>query len=87
MAELVYGICAVVSFLCAVLLQRGFNASRHRLLLWAALCFWVLALNNALLFVDLVVIQDVDLSVLRRGTAALAPMLFLLGLIWGEDDR
>lgn len=86
MAEAVYAICAIVSFACAVLLQRGWSASRRRLLLWAAACFWLLALNNLLLFADLVVLDDTDLSVARRATAAAAPMVFLLGLIW-DDER
>ena len=85
MAEAVYALCAVVSFACAVLLQRGWSSSRHRLLLWAAACFWLLALNNLLLFVDLVVVADADLSVARRATAAAAPMVFLFGLIWGDE--
>lgn len=85
MAEAVYGLCAVVSLLCAVLLQRGYMTSRHRLLLWAAACFWLLALNNVLLFVDLVIVEDVDLSVARRATAAAAPLVFLLGLIWSDE--
>lgn len=86
MAELVYALCALVSFTCAVLLQRGWMSSRHRLLLWAAACFWLLALNNLLLFVDLVILDDVDLAIARRATAAAAPMVFLLGLIW-DDER
>lgn len=85
MAEVVYGLCAVVSLLCAILLQRGYLQSRHRLLLWAAACFWILALNNALLFVDLVIVEDVDMGIARRITAAAAPLVFLLGLIWSDE--
>lgn len=86
MAEAVYGLCAVASLAGALLLQRGWTTSRHRLLLWAAACFWLLAINNLLLFVDLVIVKDVDLAVARRATAAAAPMVFLLGLIW-DDQR
>ena len=85
MAEVVYGLCALASLACAVLLQRGWSASRYRLLLWAAACFWILALNNVLLFVDLVVAEELDLSTARRATAAAAPMVFLLGLFWSDD--
>lgn len=85
MAEAVYALCALVSIACALLLQRGWLRSRQRLLLWAAVCFWLLAVNNVLLFVDLVVIKDVDLELGRRLSAAAAGMTFLLGLIW--DDR
>ena len=86
MAEVIYALCALASLTCAVLLQRGWAASRHRLLLWASACFWLLALNNLMLFVDLVLAEEADLSVARRVTAAAAPMVFLLGLIW-DDDR
>jgi len=85
MAEVVYALCAVTSLGCAVMLQRGWSRSRVRLLLWAAACFWLLTANNVLLFLDRVVWQDVDLSVLRGLTAAAAPFVFLAGLIWGEE--
>ena len=61
MAELVYVLCAATSLLCAVLLLRGYLASRTRLLFWASLCFVGLALNNILLFLDLIVLPDIDL--------------------------
>jgi len=43
--------------------------SRSRLLLWSTLCFVALAVNNVLLFVDLVVVPDVDLRFVRGGSA------------------
>jgi hypothetical protein len=83
MAETIYLLCAVTSVTCAVLLLRGYRRSRVRLLLWSSLCFGGLAINNVLLFVDLVLLPaTVDLS-LPRATAALAglaPLVF--GLIW-----
>ena len=82
MAELIYLLCFLASVLCAVLLVRSYRASRTRLLLWSSACFGGLALNNALLFIDLVVALDVDLSV-ARGLVGLASLLVLLyGLIW-----
>jgi hypothetical protein len=82
MAELVYALCAATSLLCALLLFRGYRASRSRLLFWASLCFAGLALNNILLFVDLILLPQVDLFV-WRSIAALAGMSVLLyGLIW-----
>ena len=53
MAELVYGLCALTSAGCAALLFQGYRRSGTRLLFWSSLCFAGLALNNALLFVDL----------------------------------
>jgi hypothetical protein len=85
MAEAVYLLCALASMLCAVLLFRSFRAQRSRLLMWSTLCFAGLAINNILLFVDLVVIPDaIDLALLRSGTALAAVMLLLIGLVW-ED--
>jgi hypothetical protein len=82
MAEAIYVLCALTSLACAVLLARGHRRSRARLLAWSSGCFWLLALNNSLLFVDLVVVPSVDLALLRHVTALLALLLLLVGLIW-----
>jgi len=82
MAEAVYALCAATSVTCALLLLRGYAASRARLLFWASLCFAGLALNNILLFVDLVLIPQVDLSELRGAVALAALVVLLFGLIW-----
>jgi hypothetical protein len=42
----------------------------------------LLALNNGLLFLDLVIVPTVDLSLLRHATALLAILLLLVGLVW-----
>jgi hypothetical protein len=81
MAEAIYVLCAFTSALCAVLLLRAFSRTRVRLLLWSALCFLGLTGNNALLFLDLVIWPDRDLS-LVRGLAALAALTVLVyGLV------
>jgi hypothetical protein len=81
MAETVYVLCALTSLGCAALLFRGYWNTRTGLLFWASICFAGLAANNALLFLDLVVLPDVDLS-LARGVTALVPiLLFVWGLI------
>lgn len=82
MAEIVYLCCALASLLCAILLIRSYRANRTPLLLWSSLCFVGLALNNALLFVDLVVALTIDLSLYRTLTALAALLLLLFGLIW-----
>jgi hypothetical protein len=85
MAEIVYILCALTSFACAVLLARGYVRGRSRLLLWSAVCFAGLTLNNFLLFLDLVIYPDVDLS-LWRGLAGVGGLAFLLyGMIWDAD--
>ncbi|WP_224248637.1 DUF5985 family protein [Hyalangium gracile] len=82
MAEAVYILCALTSVACAVLLLRGYGRSRSRLLLWSGLCFMALAISNMVLFVDLVVVQGVDLSLLRSSLALLGIATLLYGLIW-----
>jgi hypothetical protein len=82
MATAVYILSALISLACAVLLLRSYMQARTGLLLWAAVCFLGLTLNNTLLFVDKVVVTDVDLS-LWRTIPALAGMLALVfGLLW-----
>ncbi len=82
MAEAVYLLCALTSAACAILLIRSYRRTRTRLLLWSSLCFLGLALNNVLLFVDLVLVPTIDLSVARGATALAAVMLLLIGLVW-----
>jgi hypothetical protein len=79
---LVYVLCAVTSILCAVLLLRSFRQSRVRLLLWSGLCFVGLALNSILLVIDMGILTEVDLFVIRSLPALLGLMLLLYGLIW-----
>ena len=82
MAEIVYLLCALTSITCAVLLFRGFRSSRARLLFWSSLCFVGLAVGNILLFVDLAMTPEVDLS-LWRSVASLSGILVLLfGFVW-----
>jgi hypothetical protein len=84
MAATVYILSALISLACAALLLRSYIQTRTALLLWAAVCFLGLTLNNTLLFVDEVVATDVDLS-LWQTIPALAGMLALaFGLLWEE---
>lgn len=80
-AEVVYLLCAAASLACAVLLLRNYRSSRMRLILWTSICFAGLALNNALLFVDLVVVPGVDLSLVRHLSALGAVAILLYGMI------
>lgn len=84
MAEVVYLLCALASAFCAVLLGATYRRSRTRLLMWSTLCFVGLTINNFLLFIDLVLVPDIDLAVLRSVTAFVSITLLLIGLLW-ED--
>ena len=85
MAETVYALCALTSLACALLLLRGYRRGRGRLLLWSSGCFLFLALNNMLLFVDLVLVPSIDLSIARSGVGLVAVTLLLAGFIWDGD--
>ena len=82
MAEAVYLLCAVTSAACAFLLIRSYRGNRIRLLFWSAFCFVALAVNNALVFVDLVVVPEIDLFLLRAGVALVGLGGILFALIW-----
>ena len=82
MATVVYGLCALSSIGCAWLLLRGFSKSRVKLLLWSGICFTGLAINNLLLFVDLRVVPELDLSFWRTLPALIGVGILLYGLIW-----
>jgi hypothetical protein len=81
MAELIYVLCALTSTLCAGLLVANYRRTKLRLALLASLCFIGLAVNNVLLFVDLVVTPGIDLSVGRGAVALVAMLVLVLGLI------
>ncbi len=85
LAPTVYMLCFLASALCAWLLVRSFLRNRTRLLLWSAACFVLLAVNNLLVVIDLVVLPSIDLSPLRlvAGLAAVSTLLF--GFIWELD--
>jgi len=82
-AEAVYILCALTGTLCAMLLYRGYRANRTRLLFWASLAFLLLAINNVVLYVDLVILPvRPDLFWYRTGVALAAMLLLLFGLVW-----
>jgi hypothetical protein len=85
MAPIIYLLCAVAAFLCAVLLLRAYRRSRYRLLLWSGLCFAGLTLNNLILVLDKVVLTGADLSVWRTSVALVAMAVLLYGLIWEAE--
>ena len=82
MATAVYVLCMLTSAFCATLLIREYRRSSARLLLWSSLSFVAWAVNNALVFTDLVVLPGVDLSLLRAITALVAVTLLLYALVW-----
>lgn len=84
MAEAVYLLCAITSLACAVLLQRNYARTGMKLILWTSLCFVGFAINNVILFVDLAIMPDVDLSLWRNFAALGSVGVLLYGLIASE---
>jgi Family of unknown function (DUF5985) len=82
MGPAVYILGTLVCLASAVLLLRSYFRGRHRLLLWSGLCFVGLTLANLLVFIDLVLLPNVDLYLLRLLVTAVAMLLLLYGLIW-----
>jgi hypothetical protein len=83
MAEAVYVLCMLTSLFCAFLLFRSYRAQHSRLLLWSTVCFAGLALSNALLVVDLLILPEtIDLRPLRTGIAFTSTAVFLGALVW-----
>lgn len=78
-------LAALTSAACMWLLFRAYAASRVRLLLWSALCFVFLTLNNVFLFCDLVVFPDIDFRPYRLAAAFAGICCLLYGFIWEAE--
>ncbi|HEX4004676.1 MAG TPA: DUF5985 family protein [Acidobacteriaceae bacterium] len=86
LAPSVYVLGFLVTLWCGVLLLRAYAAGRKRLLLWSGVCFCGLAISNLLVFVDLVLLPNLDLYPARLVTGAISMLVLLYGLIW-EGQR
>jgi hypothetical protein len=82
----VYGLCFLTSAACALLLGRSYFKTRARLLLWSALCFMFLALNNFVVVLDMLVFPDVDFRLVRHALAAAGILTLLFGFIMDRED-
>jgi hypothetical protein len=81
----IYSLCFLASAGCAWLLARSFGRTRSRLLLWSAASFFLIALNNFFVVVDLVLIPSLDLMPLRRIASLAAVAVLLYGFIWETE--
>ncbi len=82
MALGVYVLFLLTALLCSALLARGYVQSRHRLLFWASICFFALAVENIVLITDLYVIATVDLRYVRLAIPLMGLSALLYGLLW-----
>ncbi len=82
----VYILCFLTSGACAFLLARSYRRTGARLLLWSALCFLLLAGNNLMVVVDLLVLPDVNLRLARLAFSLTALGVLLFGFIWDLEE-
>lgn len=83
---IVYLLCLVSSGTCALLLVRRYFRLRTPLLLWSGTCFVFLALNNLIVVLDLLILPEIDLSIIRNATSLIGVSALLFGFVW-EADR
>ena len=79
---IIYLLCVVTSLLCAYLLARAYRQAKTRLLIGSALCFALLAINNLVLAADVLLLPDIDLSILQLLTSLSAVCVLLYTFIW-----
>lgn len=79
---IVYVLCLLTSVACAALLVRSYRRTRSALLMWSAICFSLLALNNLFVVLDMVLLSSVDLSWPRQLSGFAAVGVLLYGFIW-----
>lgn len=77
----VFLICSIMSVLCASLLLRSYFRSKTRFLLWSSLCFSAMAISNVLLFIDLALVPQVDLSLIRAALTFTGLLILVAGLV------
>jgi hypothetical protein len=82
----VYLLCFATSGACAILLGRAYRKTSARLLFWSCLCFGLLACNNLVVILDMLVIPTVDLRALRIGFALAAVAVLIIGFVWDLQE-
>lgn len=85
MAAVVYILCALTSFTCAVLLLRAYLQRRVRLLFWSGLSFVGFALGNVFLVIDRMIVPAVDLSLFRSLPVLAGLAVLIYGLVWDTE--
>lgn len=84
---LVYLLCLLTSAACAWLLGRSYARTRTRLLLWSSICFALLAANNLVLVIDLLIWPTADLRLARLGFALAAVASLIWGFVWEAGEE
>lgn len=83
----VYVLCFLTSAACAWLLGRSYQRTGARLLLWSSVCFLLLAGNNLMLVVDLVVLPQLDLRLGRLLFSLAAVSVLIYAFVWELEEQ
>jgi multidrug transporter EmrE-like cation transporter len=81
LADILYASCFLACLVCALLMLRSWMKTRIAFLLWSGLGFSLLSLSNALLFLDKVSFEGVDLAGYRVAAAFLGVSLLVCGAV------
>jgi uncharacterized membrane protein len=89
MGIFVYALCALTSLGCCALLLRHHQRQPQKLLFHSAIAFLCFAVANILLFIDLIVLPQVDLRFWRNLVTIVGILILLVALINlnGRDER
>ena len=82
---IVFLLCLITSAACAALLVRSYVRTHTRLLLWTAVCFVLLAINNLFVVLDVLLLPAVELLPFRQLASLSAISVLLVGFIWEAD--
>jgi hypothetical protein len=79
---IIYLLCVATSLLCAYLLVLAYRANRTSVLIWSAMCFGLLAMNNLIIAIDILLLPTIDLTIVQLTTSLAAAAVLLYGFIW-----
>jgi hypothetical protein len=85
MAAVVYVLCAVTSFACALLLLRAYRNRRVHLLFWSGLSFIGFALGNLFLVIDRMMVPEIELSLFRSVPVLVGLAVLIYGMVWQSE--
>ena len=87
LATIVYVLCFFTSAACAWMLARSYSRNGTSLLLWSSISFALLASNNLVLVLDLVVWPGLDLRLARLLLSLAAVVSPIWGFVWEVEEE
>ena len=87
MALFVYLLCAMTALVCFALLLRQHRREHSPLALMSSSAFLCFAIANVLLFIDLIVLPQIDLRVWRNLITLAGVIVLLLAVVQNHDRR